>query len=360
MQNNLRKDCLVIGGGLTGLVAATHLQAQGLTVKVLDKGRGIGGRLATRRITPPSSAKGRSDQPSEQASSSTESLICDYGVQFLTAKSPEFQSWLDQWQKLELIELRSGATDVKQYGGVNGIRKIAKHLASKLDVQTSTKVVNLNGDAAGWTVSAEDGSTYDSELLILTAPLPQSLQLLQRSHLPQLDTSLTRLNQISYRMCLVVLLLVSAPLSFEQGSYYQIQGEKLDGIISHAQKSLSPEYYTVTLQGTSEFSQEYQDNERRHLGAQELIAAAREYLGEANILDWQVHFWRYSTPLTQFDAPFFSPPEFREASLPSLYLAGDAFAAQYELASSAESAFLSGLEVARSICRARTSFGNNS
>jgi len=359
MQNNLRKDCLVIGGGLTGLVAATHLQSQGFTVKVLDKGRGMGGRLATRRMNPPSSAKGKSDQTSEQDPFS-ESLICDYGVQFLSAKSPEFQSWLDQWQKLELIELWSGATDVKQYWGVNGIRKIAKHLASNLDVQNSTKVVNFNGDAAGWTVTAEDGSTYDSELLILTAPLPQSLQLLQRSHLPQLDTSLTRLNQISYRMCLVVLLLVSAPLPFEQGSYYHIQGEKLDSMICNSQKTLASEYYTVTLQGTAEFSQEYQDNERRHLGAQELIAAAREHLGKAHILDEQAHFWRYSTPLAQFDAPFLSPPEFIQASLPSLYLAGDAFASKYELASSAESAFLSGLEVARSICREGNRFNDNS
>jgi len=350
MQNNLRKDCLVIGGGLTGLVAATHLQSQGFTVKVLDKGRGIGGRLATRRINLPPSAKGKLDQPSGQDPSS-ESLICDYGVQFLSAKSPEFQSWLDQWRKLELIELRSGATDVKQYWGVNGIRKIAKHLAANLDVQTSTKVVSLNGDAAGWTVTVEDGSTYDSAQLILTAPLPQSLQLLQSSSWPQLDTSLTRLNQISYRMCLVVLLLVSAPLPFEQGEYYQIQGEKLDSMICNPQKNLSPEYYTVTLQGTAEFSQNYQDHERRHLGAQELIAAAREHLGKAHILDEQVHFWRYSTPLTQFDAPFFSPPEFTDASIPSLYLAGDAFSSKYELVSSVESAFLSGLEVARSISR---------
>jgi hypothetical protein len=359
MENNLRKDCLVIGGGLTGLAAATHLQSQGLTVKVLDKGRGIGGRLATRRMTPPQSTKGRLDQPSGQAPSS-ESLICDYGVQFLTANSPEFQSWLDQWQKLELIELRSGATEVKQYWGVNGIRKIAKHLASNLDVETSTKVVNLNGHPAGWTVAAEDGSTYDSELLILTAPLPQSLQLLQHSNLPQLDTALARLSQISYRMCLVVLLLVSAPLPFEQGNYYQIQGEQLDGMICNSQKTLSPEYYTVTLKGTAEFSQNYQDNEHRHLGAEELIAAARDYLGQANIIDYQVHFWRYSTPLTQFDAPFFSPPELIEASLPELYLAGDAFSSKYELASSVESAFLSGLEVARSIYSARRCLDDHS
>ncbi|HEY5747869.1 MAG TPA: FAD-dependent oxidoreductase, partial [Chryseolinea sp.] len=43
-------DVVVIGAGLSGLFAAGKLNASGYRVIVLDKGRGVGGRLATRRL----------------------------------------------------------------------------------------------------------------------------------------------------------------------------------------------------------------------------------------------------------------------------------------------------------------------
>ncbi|HMQ53993.1 MAG TPA: FAD-dependent oxidoreductase, partial [Anaerolineae bacterium] len=45
-------DVLVVGAGLSGLMAANLLKAYGFKVTVLDKGRSVGGRLATRRIGP--------------------------------------------------------------------------------------------------------------------------------------------------------------------------------------------------------------------------------------------------------------------------------------------------------------------
>ena len=61
-------DAIVIGAGLSGLIAAGTLQANGARVLVLDKGRGVGGRLATRR---------------------THSGIFDHGAQFFTAGDPQ-------------------------------------------------------------------------------------------------------------------------------------------------------------------------------------------------------------------------------------------------------------------------------
>ncbi len=41
---------IVVGAGIAGLAAAVRLTAAGVDVTVVDKGRGVGGRLATRRI----------------------------------------------------------------------------------------------------------------------------------------------------------------------------------------------------------------------------------------------------------------------------------------------------------------------
>ena len=42
-------DVLVIGAGMSGIACARALQAEGVPVRLIDKGRGIGGRMATRR-----------------------------------------------------------------------------------------------------------------------------------------------------------------------------------------------------------------------------------------------------------------------------------------------------------------------
>ena len=41
---------VVIGAGISGLVAGRELAAAGAEVALVDKGRSVGGRLATRRI----------------------------------------------------------------------------------------------------------------------------------------------------------------------------------------------------------------------------------------------------------------------------------------------------------------------
>ena len=62
-------DLVIIGSGVAGLAAARAAKAQGLAVKIFDKGRRIGGRAGTRRA---------------------DGFTFTHGAQFLTARSDVF------------------------------------------------------------------------------------------------------------------------------------------------------------------------------------------------------------------------------------------------------------------------------
>ena len=64
--DKLKESCIVVGAGIAGLCSAHVLQDSGMPVVVLDQGRAVGGRLATRVI---------------------KQGVFDYGAQFFTVCS---------------------------------------------------------------------------------------------------------------------------------------------------------------------------------------------------------------------------------------------------------------------------------
>ena len=72
-------DVLVIGSGMTGIACARKLHAAGLDVLVLDKGRGIGGRMATRRVEV-----------------NGQTICFDHGAQYVTARATGFKRALSE------------------------------------------------------------------------------------------------------------------------------------------------------------------------------------------------------------------------------------------------------------------------
>ena len=81
-RTEVSTDFLILGAGMSGLMAASTLQGSSRRVVVLDKGTSVGGRMATRRIGP-----GRAD----------------HGAQFFTVRTDEFGKWVERWQKAGLV-----------------------------------------------------------------------------------------------------------------------------------------------------------------------------------------------------------------------------------------------------------------
>jgi len=152
---------IIVGAGLSGLMAARESDARGHEVIVFDKGRGVGGRLATRRI---------------------KDATLDHGAQFFTVRSEEFQNRVDEWITAGVVhEWCRGFSEEDghpRYVGASGMTSIAKHLAIGLDVRLSTLVFSLSRAETDWVITTDDGVDHHADRVILTAPIPQSFSLM--------------------------------------------------------------------------------------------------------------------------------------------------------------------------------------
>jgi renalase len=322
-QLNQKSSCLIVGGGISGLITATLLQRQGIKVTVLDKGRGIGGRLATRRIKYSESKQG----------------IFDYGTQYFSVKQPAFQNWVDDWLKQGIIkEWCQGFAEADgkpRYCGVDGTRSIAKYLAQDLDVRTNTKVIKLNYDTQ-WLIEVEDSRKFQADILVMTPPVPQSLALLNSSGITFASNIQISLEQVSYHRCIAILALLEKPSHIPQPGGIAIEDQSLVWLADNHQKGISPNGYAVTLHATPSFSNTHWDSSDADV-AQKLFTAASIWL-DSSVIEYQVHRWRYSLPKTLYSQPCLALSDL------ALILAGDAF-----VAPNLEGAVLSGIAAAKSI-----------
>lgn len=307
-----RVEVLVVGAGLAGLLAAHRLNAAGHRTLVLDKGRGVGGRLATRRI---------------------DEGVFDHGAQFFTSADAAFAAEVTRWREAGVVEQwfdtrlePDGAVVADghpRWRGATGMTAIAKHLAAGLEVRTATRVSAievLDGDPAnGWNVVVEDGSVIEAAALVLTAPVPQTLELLEAGGVPLTADDRQELLAITYHPCIAVLALLDGPSGLPEPGALRPASEPLDWVADNQRKGISP-VPALTVHAGSETSRLLWDSPDDEVVATLLGAVAGLTAAplEGGV---QVQRWRYARPETLHQG---SAKEL--FGLPPVVLAGDAFA----------------------------------
>ena len=302
----INSDCIVIGGGITGLIIATVLQRKGIKVTILDKEKSVGGRLATTSITQDESTKG----------------VFDYGVQYFNVRSTQFQVWVDDWLEKEVIKewcQGFGEADGNPiYCGVEGMNGIAKYLAQNLDVRIDTEVTEFSYDKK-WLIETKGKQQYQGDMLVMTSPVPQSLALLDASFMPLPLEVRFSLEQIEYDRCISILALLEKPSSIAAPGGMNLQDSSVAWLGDNYQKGISPNGYAVTLSATPKFSDHYWDSDDAEI-AYKLLTAGADYLNSP-VVKYQVHRWHYSLPKTFYNESYLALFE-----LP-LVMAGDGFVA---------------------------------
>jgi predicted NAD/FAD-dependent oxidoreductase len=299
-------DTLIIGSGLAGLSAANRLTAEDFNVVVIDKGRGVGGRLATRRIG---------------------DAVFDHGAQFFTARSEQFKTCVNQWITSGVAEewyqsYPGQPNGHPRYRGVPAMASIAKYLAKNQTVIQSTRAEHLSHDGNYWTIKLESQESMVARSVIITSPVPQTLDLLDKGNNRLPSGIVERLQKIQYESCIAVMAVLDAPSTLEDPGALALDEGPIAWISDNHKKGASP-LPALTIHANGEFSQANFNRDRTEVG-KELIELARPLFGHSNVSDFQVHGWLYSKPTSTDDEASFLLSENLE--MPPLVLAGDAFA----------------------------------
>ncbi len=282
-------------------MAASTLQQSGQRVLLLDKSRGVGGRLASRRI---------------------DGATFDHGAQFITARTPRFTAALSQAREDgAAVEWCHGFADDAdghpRWRGHPGMSAVAKHLARGLTLSLETPVVAVRLVEGRWRAECSTGAVVEANAVVMTAPVPQSLALLDAGGTVLAPAMRARLDAIEYERCLAVMAVLDAPSRLAPPGGLALHDGPIAWIADNQLKGISAEP-AVTIHATHDFSLAHWDLDRQESG-RILLEAASEHLG-AGVKTFQVHGWRYSKPMM-----LESDLSVRVSESPPLMLAGDAF-----------------------------------
>ncbi len=153
-------DFLIIGAGMAGLACATLLAEAGRDVRVLDKGRGPGGRMAARR-----------------AEIAGETVGFDHGAQFFTARDAGFQAEVARWQ-MDGVVAAWPAAGHQAWVGTPGMNAPIRAMADRLDVHWATRALDLSRQDHLW--AAQTGEeTFTAKTVLVAVPAEQASELLE-------------------------------------------------------------------------------------------------------------------------------------------------------------------------------------
>jgi len=264
----------VIGAGMAGLTCATALRAAGHGVLVLDKARGPGGRMSTRR----------------QALGDGEAAF-DHGAPAFAAINADFQAQVEAWSLQGLVAPWTAAGP-DQFVGLPAMNAPLKAMAARLDTRWSQAISGLSRDGDGWRL---DGTTDDEGLfdrVVLAIPAEQAAVLLADV---QPDFA-AQARAVSSEPCWTLMAVFDQPV---EGLRTVLTGGE---VVAHAGREASKPGRAGTqawvIHATAAWSRDHLELTADQ-AAPRLLAGFQALLGSATpqTVSAVAHRWRYARPL---------------------------------------------------------------
>lgn len=272
---------LILGAGISGLVLAHKLNSLGKEFLILEKSKGVGGRVATRRIN---------------------ELGIDHGAPYFKSHPALFEL-LNHFQ---IPHIKIAHDGVYSDGGMTSL---PKKMAMNLPIVKDEKVIRIESLNGTWKCTSEKGNIYQTKKLILTAPLPQALELLQVSkidfsHHPQL-------NSIAYTKGVLGIFLTDEEVLIKKAL-----PDNVHSVLSMKERMLNPKAWVIRT--TENFSEEnFNRSDAENLSHIESLF--HECFIQAPVITHrELKKWRYVTPTNVIQSPYLEIQN-------NLYLIGDGF-----------------------------------
>lgn len=269
----MTSEILIIGAGICGISLA---RASKKKVILLEKSKGVGGRIATRRI---------------------ENLGLDHGALYLN-ESPALEALIS-----------ATGFEVKKTKGLyidGGMTQIPKKLSENLDIRKGVRAKKIERLNPGWKVTSDTGEIFSAEKLVITAPVPQALELLSENKILFPET----LNEVTYTKAVMALIVTGSPFVVPK-----FLPKYIESISEMRLRSLHPN--GIVIRATPEFSEEIFDlPDEQNLKT--LVETLLRISPTTDITHTELKKWRYVLPKSCFEAPYLEVA-------PDLFLAGDGF-----------------------------------
>ncbi|KMO42936.1 hypothetical protein VQ03_09640 [Methylobacterium tarhaniae] len=309
----------IIGAGIAGAAAARRLSEAGRRAVVLDKGRGPGGRMATRR--------------------GPDSLRFDHGAQYFTARDPLFAALVEGWTARGVAAAWGEPSGGRpgRHVGTPGMSAPVRDLLDGLDVRCGRAVGRLVRDGRDWRLAEADGAALAEDAafsaVLLTCPSPQSLALLAGA-----GHDLPGVAEVRYAPCWTLMLAHDGP-PLRDGPVREDRDPDatIAWIAENGSKPGRQGGGTLVAHASPSWSRAHLECEAEDVAGR-LVSALRDLMPLGDIRHRAAHRWRYAAVE-------------RAVGEPCLFVPGSGlgFAGDGCLGPRVEFAYLSGLALAERV-----------
>jgi renalase len=150
----------IVGAGMAGLACAQVLGSQGYEVRLFDKGRGPGGRMATRRVSTPAGE-----------------VSFDHGAQYFSARDERFVEIVRAWHRRGLVAPWPEA-DPEAWVGVPAMNAVIKDMARHHEIALGQMVKALERRDDGWHLMLDGLTAGPFDVAIVAIPAEQAAALI--------------------------------------------------------------------------------------------------------------------------------------------------------------------------------------
>ncbi len=275
----------IVGAGIAGLACAAGLVAEpGVTLQIFDKGRGPGGRAATRR--------------------GDGGFQFDHGLRYVTADDPAFDHVLRIWQnegrvapwqaRFAVVSANGSTPDADETPRFVGVPKMNALIAAESErVHFSEQIKAIERRDKTWFLETTGGKAHGPfDWVVLSIPAPQAVTLLGSA--PELQL---RADKVVYAPCWAAMAAfgeaVAAPFDAARG-----EDGPLAWLSRERSKPGRPDREAWVLHGSAAWSRSHLEEDKDQVAGL-LLDAMRDTVQRSggtlpDPTSLTAHRWRYA------------------------------------------------------------------